>query len=167
MEPERIVFVSSELRNGMMGGLEGADAWCTELANNAGLEGEFMAWLSTQVLGPGERMSHFQLPYRLRTGQLVADSWSDLSDGSIAHPIDRDEHGNPGPIVGVCSGNEVWTNTNPDGMPNSTMDCDDWSSEQGTSTVGTFSAVDASWSLDTTCNLVSCLTPLPLYCVQQ
>ena len=162
---ERLVFLSSQPLTGAMGGLDGADGFCTELAASAGIDGTFMAWLSTAQLGPAARMNHFPGPYRLVTGTLVANNWTDLTDGTLAHPIDLDESGQVLSGIGVCEGNEVWTNTKIDGTPRSTKDCGGWLGGD-TSTVGQFSAADPSWT-EENCDSVSCETPLPIYCVQQ
>ncbi|HVH97952.1 MAG TPA: hypothetical protein VM869_04555 [Enhygromyxa sp.] len=163
---ERIVFLSSGLQSGMMGGLEGADDICNELAAGAGLDGEYMAWLSSDDIGPADRMVHYPVPYRLPSGALVANSWTDLTDGTLAHPIDSDESGQAVEAAVVCEGNEVWTNTKANGTPSSNMDCGGWTSGAGTSTVGRSSAVDGSWTVFN-CPAVSCETPLPIYCIQQ
>ena len=163
---ERLVFLSSQPHTGMFNGLEGADEFCKGLASSAGLEGEFMAWLSTAELGPAARMNHFPGPYRLIDGALVANGWADLTDGTLAHPIDLNEEGLPIAAVFVCEGNEVWTNTKPDGTPRSNTDCDGWQQVTGISTTGRHSAVDQAWT-QSGCIQVDCGSPLPIYCVQQ
>ncbi len=45
--PANIIFVTSTLHDGALGGLAGADAVCNERAAAAGLPGEYVAWLST------------------------------------------------------------------------------------------------------------------------
>lgn len=150
----------------MMAGLEGADDHCNQLAAGAGVEGDFKAWLSTDDLGPVDRMVHSPAPYRLVTGELVANNWADLTDGTLAHPINRDESGGVIVNVGVCEGNEVWTNTKFDGTSLSSMDCGGWVTLEGTSSVGRFSVADGSWTT-ADCPSVNCSTPLPIYCVQQ
>ena len=150
-----------------MGGLEGADSWCTQLAFNAGLMGQFKAWLSTAEAGPATRFNAFPGPYKLVTGELVANDWGDLIDGSLAHPIDRTESGEMIFDDFVCEGQEVWTNTKSDGSPTGANDCEEWKSEVGNSNIGRFSATDAVWTNYFGCDPVSCQTPLPLYCVQQ
>src|SRR5882757_9198339 len=46
--PMNIMFVTSmSLPPGSLGGVTGADTKCTMIANGAGLQGHFMAWLST------------------------------------------------------------------------------------------------------------------------
>jgi hypothetical protein len=164
---QRLIFLSSQPLKGTMGGLEGADAWCTELASAAGLEGDFKAWLSTAQLGPAARMVHFPGPYRLLDGTLIADGWADLTDGTLAHPIDLDETGLMiPPAQWICEGHEVWTNTKADGTPRTTSDCGGWQTLEGTSAVGRYTADDHGWT-EAACMSVTCGAELPIYCVQQ
>jgi hypothetical protein len=164
----RLVFVSSVPSDGNFGGLEGADLFCTELASQAGLDGVFMAWLSTAQIGPASRMTHFMGPYQLPTGELIANSWVDLTDGVLAHPIDSDEFGELPPAAGICQGQEVWTNTNPDGTPLTLLDCQGWTSAalSGTSNAGQWSESQFGWTASG-CVAITCSVMVPLYCVQQ
>jgi hypothetical protein len=167
-EAHRIVFVSSMLTTGALGGLVGADLFCTELAAQAGIDGTFMAWLSTSQVGPASRMTHFMGPYRLPNGQLIANDWIDLTDGVLAHPIDSDEFGELPPAAQICQGQEVWSNANPDGTPLTQLDCQAWTSAavSSTSNAGQWSEAMFGWSASG-CVSISCSQMLPLYCVQQ
>jgi hypothetical protein len=169
MEAEhRIVFVSSKLISGAIGGLESADSLCTEAAFEAGLDGTFMAWLSTAQIGPATRMTPSMGPYRLPNGVLIANNWVDLTDGVLAHPIDSDEFGELPPLAGVCEGHEVWSNTNPDGTPLTQLDCLGWTSTalSATSNAGLWTETMFPWTASG-CVSVTCSSMLPLYCVQQ
>jgi hypothetical protein len=168
VESHRIMFAASSLRDGALGGLAGADAFCTELAADAGYNGLFMAWLSNAQLGPATRMTHFMGAYRLPNGELIANDWVDLTDGTLAHPINQDQFGNAPPKAAICQDDEVWSNTNSDGTPQSELDCNGWTSAavSSTSNTGEWTAVDASWT-ESSCVLVSCAVPAGLYCVQQ
>ncbi|MCD6478183.1 MAG: DUF1554 domain-containing protein, partial [Candidatus Aenigmarchaeota archaeon] len=106
-----IVFVTSKRYNGNLGGLAGADAKCQELANNAGLGGKWVSWLSDFNTNAKDRIPKTNSGYYLVDGTKVADDFSDLIDGSLDHPIDVDENGK---IVGGY----VWTGTNSDGTAN-------------------------------------------------
>lgn len=124
-EPQegKLVFVSSELYDGNFGGGQrvlghlAADQRCQELADGAGLAGTFKAWISGRVdTGAGplahgvrDRFTHSGDSYRLVGGAQVADDWADLTDGSLDHAIDQDEHGAP-----VGQEARVWTNTTTD-----------------------------------------------------
>ena len=116
----KIVFVSSQLFDGNFGGGQKvlghlqADQRCQDAASAAGLSGSFKAWISGRVdTGAGplphgvvDRFTQSTVPYKLVNGVKVADDWADLTDGSLDHAIDVDEHGNP-----VGGETRVWTNT--------------------------------------------------------
>ena len=52
---EKRAFVTSQLYNGNMGGLAGADARCQGLADAVGLPGTYRAWLSSATESPSTR----------------------------------------------------------------------------------------------------------------
>ena len=56
---ERIVFVTSEIYLGNLGGIAGAHSKCQALANAAGISGTFRPWLSSSTL---------QLPHSIIIG---------------------------------------------------------------------------------------------------
>jgi hypothetical protein len=167
-DEHRIVFVSSMFSTGAFGGLEGADSFCTEVAAQAGLVGNFMAWLSTAQLGPADRMTHFMGPYRLPNGKLIANNWIDLTDGTLAHPIDNNEFGEVPDAAGICQGQEVWSNTKTDGTPLNQLDCQGWTSlaVSSNSNAGRWSVIDFNWTASE-CISVTCGASAPIYCVQQ
>jgi cysteine-rich repeat protein len=80
----RIVFVTSEIYTGNLGGLAGADAKCQSLADAAGLPGNYMAWLSTGASSPSTRFTQSPNPYVLVNGTKVAD---------VVGPLDGDCQG--------------------------------------------------------------------------
>jgi hypothetical protein len=150
-----------------MGGLAGADDACQLHAESAGLEGEFKAWLATDTQWPDNRMTHFAGGYRLPSGTLVAESWTDLTDGSLLHPIDETELSASLPGELICAGNEVWSGVKPDGTPVDANHCLGWTSgSEGVSATGRFSEVDAAWT-DSACQMVVCSAALSFYCLQQ
>jgi hypothetical protein len=164
----RRVFVTSSRHTGNIGGLPGAHAICQALADAAGLGGTYKAWLSSGLTGPASTMIHSTVPYLLVNGQKVADNWNDLTDGSLRHAIDRDEHGRelqPEPFV--CDGGEVWSNTTPTGAPlNALNDCVGWTSTSGTSNNGDLHRSDERWT-EGDCANTTCLSDLPFYCFEQ
>jgi hypothetical protein len=107
------VFATSGTWSGNLGGLSGADSKCQAAASAASLPGTYRAWLSGD--GDNEVRDRFEtvgtsLPFYLTDGTTkVADDWSDLTDGSLEAPINKDENG-----AGVSS-SYVWTNTDSDG----------------------------------------------------
>jgi hypothetical protein len=98
LPPGKLVFLTSVTTNGNMGGTSGADGFCQNLASAAGLPGTFLAWLSGSSYGssPASRFTQSNSnPYVRLDGAVVANDWSDLTDGSIQNTITVDEYGNP------------------------------------------------------------------------
>ena len=159
----RRVFATSTRHTGNLGGLAGAHAICQSLAGDAGLTGTYRAWLSDALSGPAGSMIHSSVPYVLVSGERVADNWNDLTDGSLAHAIDRDERGLPiSPEPFICQGGEVWSNTSAQGRSRSLADCLGWRSTEATSSNGSMRFSDGRWT-DGACGNTSCLSDLPLY----
>ena len=118
------VFVTRAAFQGNFGGLAGADARCQAAAREAGLPGVFRAWLSTAAEPAGARIARKDVPYVMPGGIRVADNYADLTDGDLAHPIDRTEYGDavPSPFL-------ARTATAPDGQALSPT-CADWTSRR-------------------------------------
>ncbi|MCP4200940.1 MAG: DUF1554 domain-containing protein [bacterium] len=161
------VFVTSNPSPGSFGGLSGGDGFC----NGQGLpafpgSGPWVAWLSTDGNDARDRIAQpgaggaYVLAALPTT--VIADNLTDLTDGTLDHPIERDENG-----VLVLSGS-VWTGTNEDGTATG-IDCSDWtdSTAASTATVGSIvTALPSDWSRvgTTPCNSVSrlyCFGSLP------
>ena len=87
------VFVTSQVYKGNLGGLDGADAKCQQLADSAGLNGKWMAYLGNTTIRPFKRIFGSAVPYKLINDAVIADNWNDLTDGSIQNQIDKDENG--------------------------------------------------------------------------
>ena len=83
----KFVFASSTTSDGDLGGLDGADTECNVLAENAGLPGEFVAWLSTASVDAVDRLAGSNGPWFSTGGEMVAASVADLTDGDITNPI--------------------------------------------------------------------------------
>jgi hypothetical protein len=165
MTPKR-VFVTRERQSGNMGGLMGAHALCTRLANDAGLTGQYRAWLSTATSGPANFMTRNPGPYVLPGGEMVATSWADLTDGTLLRPIDRDQTGMPVNPQFVCEGGEVWTNTTASGTPASALDCTGWFGTPGSSQAGNLRFANARWT-NSGCTAIACATDMQIYCFEQ
>jgi uncharacterized repeat protein (TIGR01451 family) len=152
------VFVSSTTSNGDLGGLAGADATCAAAATSSGLAGTFKAWLSTTATSAGGRMTNVALPYVRLDETVVATSWTVLTSGGLAAPINLTERGAPAAA-------SVWTNTEVDGG-SLAADCTLWSdgTSAGTGVQGTTSSITSTWTSDgaPTCNLLKAL-----HCVEQ
>jgi cysteine-rich repeat protein len=92
----RVAFVTAGTYDGNFGGLSGADHLCDQLAP-AGASGRWRAWLSDGIDSPSTRFeSGFTGSYIRADGAPIAESWSDLIDGSLVNPIDRDQDGDAG-----------------------------------------------------------------------
>jgi cysteine-rich repeat protein len=161
----RTVFVTSEKVEPSIGGLEGADAKCQELAEKAAVGGTFMAWLSVggqNATGPSERFGispEFSGVFELVDGTEIAVGWVDLVDGTLAHAIDIDETG-----VSMIS-STVWTNTAISGVAQGSVDCDGWTTGDGLTKgfVGLSSQIDGLWTAHEDNN---CGNSARLYCFQ-
>ncbi len=116
----RRVFVTADPVTTDFGGALGADALCQAAADLAGLGGTWMAWVSDSTTSPAARFRRGSDDFVRLDGALLATSWSDLTDGALAAPIDVDEYG-------VAQGNhEVWTHTSTSGTALIGAPCDDW-----------------------------------------
>jgi hypothetical protein len=154
----RLIFVTSTRQDGALGGAEGADAICAERASAAGLSGTYKAWLSTDTASASERLAHSDLPYRRTDGVTVADNWTDLVDGFLAAPIDRDENGD-------AQRSDVWTGSLTSGQVSEAGTCAGFTTNsEGLGQCGDSSATGAEWSVNLT---PSCGVSLRLYCLEQ
>jgi hypothetical protein len=154
--PHKVVFASSSKQNGDLGGLAGADQICADLAEAAGLDGQFKAWISSPDESAEERLAHADVPYARTDGIRVADDWADLVDGELAQPIDRDEQQVP------VSG-DVWTGTRATGGP-ADVTCGGFATRDESGVCGATGGIGADW----TDNLQPpCDAALRLYCLEQ
>jgi hypothetical protein len=166
--PQRIVFVSSVMFTGDMGGLLGADAECQALAGAAGLGGTYMAWLSDDMESPATRMVQSAEPYVRVDGVQVAPNWAGLIDGVLDAPINVTELGGAPPIGNTsCAGGgfpTVWTSTASNATSQGSA-CGNFASILGSGRWGRADVTDGSWTswcVGGTCDWLS-----PIYCVQQ
>jgi cysteine-rich repeat protein len=167
----RIVFVTSTMHTGNLGGLVGADAICNARAASANLSGIYKAWLSTDQLNgtPATRFVQSTVPYRKVDGVLVANNWADLIDGTIASPIDKTELNGAPPVgntscaVGAVT---VWSATTISGtLSDPIRTCTNWTSTSGGSNWGRAIASDSTWT--NWCSGGICSWSSPIYCFQQ
>ncbi len=154
--PHQVVFATSSKQSGDLDGLTGADEVCAARAVEAGLDGTFMAWLSSPDTSAGDRLSHASIPYSRTDGTRVAADWDDLVDGELAAPIDRDEHGEP--VTG-----DVWTGTLASGAQ-ADETCAGFADPDQSGVCGSSDAIGASWTVNIR---PPCTSALRLYCVQQ
>ena len=150
--------MTSTTTKGGLGGTTGADAICAGRATAAGLAGTFKAWLSVIGDGPATRFTQSAVPYRLVDGTLVANDWTDLTDGTLAHAIDVDESG-----THVAA--DVWTGTGAAGGPLA-LNCTDFTDSTAGSigTCGNTASTSSGWTQSST---PGCGLALRLYCFEQ
>ena len=175
----RWVFVTSGAGpngpNGNLGGVAGADSYCQTLAEAAGLDGTYMAWLTgaDPASAPATRFAstEFKGWYLLPTDPPtpVALGWADLTSANEDVPANYLQSAihisEKGLDVGEAS---TWTNTNPDGTqegPNT--HCTDWTegliSVKGVQGFVSPSLLDLMW---TNATEQTCQNGARLYCFQ-
>jgi hypothetical protein len=169
---DNIVFVTSAMYDGNLGGLMGADAICQTHATNAGLNGTFLAWLSDSTGSPSTRFNLSTTPYVRVDGVQVADDWVDLTDGTLDAPINVTELNTVVPTgTTSCGGGgfaTVWSNTASNGTSAGALHCDNWSNTAGTQAAwGQANLSDASWTSWCTGGGAVCVWVSPIYCFQQ
>ncbi|MCB9753245.1 MAG: hypothetical protein H6713_25090 [Myxococcales bacterium] len=162
----RLVFISSSVQTGDLGGLAGADAICQGLAEANELPGEFMAWLSDDTSSPSTRFVKSTVPYLLLNTRneetwLVADSYDELIDGELDRRILIDETGEAAFLP-----TDTWTNTRADGTPvDENTSCQNWTASGGASgMVGDADQLSQTWTQNTA---TSCSQYFHLYCFEQ
>lgn len=165
------VFVSSVALFPSLNGTAGADAQCAGLAQQANLGGTWLAWVSAPQFPAFARMTHATMPYTLVDKQtIVAQSWLDFTDGSLAHAIDHDEHFLTPSAAGFncpdtnCT--SVWTGTDQAGnfiAP----DCQDWTQNTPTNsgTTGFWPATGIAWTNGN--QPAPCSFEARIYCIEQ
>jgi len=166
----KIIFVSSQMYNGNMGGLLGADAKCQALAVAANLPGTYMAWLSDNTGSPSTRMVKSAVPYVRPNGTKIANNWADLTDGNLLANLDMNENMGTTPLGNTsCAGGgfkTVWSNTTPSGtLGNANSSCSNWGSTNGGSAWGRSDQTTNIWTQ--WCSGGLCSWVSPIYCVQQ
>jgi hypothetical protein len=113
------VFVASTPITGALGGIAGGDAICAARATAAGLNGTFIAYLSSSTLDAPSRLSTSRGWVRT-DGAPFADSPSSLTTGEIVFPARLDELGSDLGDPEVFTGTEWGVKT--------VETCADWTS---------------------------------------
>lgn len=123
-------FVSSSIQTGNLGGVAAADKLCNSLATAAGIGGNYRAWLSVSGSDAIDRITSTG-PWHLVSGEVVAADKAGLTNGQLAHLLDKDEKGATPPDVE----DRVWTGTGPNGRY-AAPDCSQWNAQSGSGLVG-------------------------------
>ena len=137
-----IVFVTSQSVPRGVNVVEQADLLCSALAQDAGLPGEYVAWLSTNELAAIDRLAGARGWVR-PDGRPFVDRPADILEGLIFYPPVLDELGQE------VRNRRALTGTSQDGDAAST--CENWTNlVESTATVGEPGATFSAWSSDTT-----------------
>ncbi|MCY1059089.1 hypothetical protein [Nannocystis sp. SCPEA4] len=165
----RLVFVTSTLHNGALGGLAGADMQCAAagMAANPNLPATaWRAWLSDDTGSPSTRFdTTFTGWYQLVDGTPIAKGWSDLTDGNLAAPINLTESA-AAPVNPL----NAWSNTSPAGTTIGTEHCSKWTNSNldPDGRLGQVTTTDSAWTdaNGMVLNPTVCSAGLHLYCFQ-
>lgn len=119
----RYVFVTSEVMDGDLDGIAGADSKCQSLATNAGLPGAYRAWIAGEgaLESPIDSwgVEAFSGAYVTPCGTAVTYGWNFTS---LMGAIDCDENG-----LQAYLGDYAWTNVRGNGKRyNSSDNCEGW-----------------------------------------
>lgn len=103
---------ATQVPDGNLGGVSGADTTCQNAAAVAGLAGTYKAWISStdSATQPSTRFTTASVSYIRTDCVIIANDWTDLTDGTILAPINKDAGGGS-----IADDSHVFTNTNPDG----------------------------------------------------
>lgn len=160
---KRYVFVTSITKTGNLGGFDGADGFCNDLAqkNPIIFKRKFRAWLSTPNVDAKLRFQRGNGPYYRLDGVIVTVTGEDfVTNSNLIHSISSDEDG-------LFRDSFVFTNTLPDGTAISETDCENWTND-GISYytfVGNSDKLDSRWTFDT--EQSSCARPKRIYCIEE
>ena len=136
-------------------GIEGADCICQELAESAGLSGNYLAWIASSDIfsAPEIRFNKSNFIYRRTDGAIIAMSYTDLTDGLLLNPIDINENGEQVDSSSVDL--LVWSNVAIDGTrgpgDNEASTCQNWTSSASgpfdtSSRTGDFTIPTGTWT---------------------
>lgn len=154
--PPNYVFASSTTIYPKMGGLAVADQHCNTLANNAGLPGTYVAYLSTSTVNAVSRISGASGWIRVGDRLPVADKPSDIASEHFFYPIKVDEHGND------IGGDFVMTATHPNGSKFGST-CSDWQDDPPGQSVSAGTA-SANSGMFTAFYSIGCQQSARIYC---
>jgi len=123
------IFVTSTTHTGNLGGLDGADTICANLANAQGLELTYKSFLGSNSTRLLNRFSFSGAVYNISNGDRfkVVDLGSELFEAdieSLKQLIEYDE-------TGASVSGLVWTGSDSEGQNTSSVSCTDWTTDSG------------------------------------
>jgi hypothetical protein len=159
--PGRKVFATAGRYSGDLNGRLGADDICQSHAEAAGLSGVFRAWLGIDAENdPQSLFTIGALNYRLVNGNVVANSWADLTNGDLTHAIDCNE-------IGQAVSAPIWTQTNAAGVyVTGDGNCAGFTSATGVGMVGLSTSATSTWFNSSATQSCASATA-GLYCIEQ
>ncbi len=121
------------------------------------------AWLSDDTIPAASRLNHNNGPYVRLDGVVVANNWTDLTDGTLQNPIRINENG----ADQYNRINAAWTSTGTDGSI-ITPTCSNWTdgSYRTQGILGGMSAMNTYWTEGASATSV-CSNRISLYCIGQ
>jgi len=159
----RVFVTDAEWPSG--GGREGADQMCQKSAIDAGVPGNFVAWLSTSTVNAVDRVAQAGvLPILRLDAVTVVQSPAGLASGSLLAPINVNEYGVLLDLPGSCVVEAVWTGTDANGQ-SSGSHCEDWTLEMdGAGSLGQMTEINGDWT-HSGCQ-IACSAAMRLYCFE-
>lgn len=160
----RRAFITSEIFDGALGGVSGADAKCQSAADATELGGTWKAWIATESISstPAARFTPSPSGYELLDGRMLGGTSLDEFPASLLTQLNTDENGQ-----GVAGRSLVWTGLRQNGLPYElTSRCQEWTSNSPNDrgSAGTTSLTNFSWTITET---PSCDLQFRLYCFEQ
>lgn len=159
-DARKVMFLTSDhYSGGEIGGTSGGNEKCQGLADDAGLDGEFRAWLGTSEQDvPATFWDWAKVPYVNVNGDVLISSkydlceheWVLLDETGAAHPGSSEMLGN----------NSIWAWWMHDWLGLDTDTCAGWSKADSHGTA--FQPLSCSMSDD-----VPCMWVAPIICVEQ
>lgn len=159
-------------------GIDAGDYICQTEATDAGLPGTYKAWIAASAAtSPNGRFYKSTGRYIKAdaTSTLVANNWTDLTDGTLASAINRHADG-----TSVTGELKVWTNVTDAGLLTPIANfwaqhCLSWTTSNSSnwSGLGTSNSTTATWTYGTAsgqydrCDGTHFGGPYRLYCFQQ
>jgi flagellar motility protein MotE (MotC chaperone) len=176
VDPSKTVFVTSGLYTGDLvseatalgfpggTGLDAGDYICNVHAQDAGLTGDYVAWLSDSFTDAVDRFPTSG-PWNLTDGSPVAVDLDDIIDGVLLNSLHLTEDG------ALASASwRPWTSTLHFGVVHQSgnASCDDWGWTSGGLTIsfgGRTNETIGVWSIDLPS--IDCSSSQPLFCFQR
>lgn len=152
----RTSFVTREQFSGALGGVAGADTRCQQVARDAGLTGDYRAFLGTSALAAPSRFANGG-----RWGSVGSTEITFLNDETLSttprRALSEDETG-----AHLGDDEPIWTGTEPWAI-SSGSDCAQWTSTNALGTHGATGHLDEAWVLRGT---IACSQTAHLLCLE-